>query len=276
MKWKERKIMTVEITCPKCNFSKTIPAKKIPDGLRWVKCPRCKEIFEFVSPEPQSDINREQQEPENGNKDRASSPWEKRDEVGLWHGIYDTFKSVLFSPGQFYRGLKYNDGIKEPMSFGLLLGSVGTMFGVFWQFLVMSEKIGSISGNLLNNFSINLIFLGIIIISPFFVILNMFVSGAVTHLCLLLVRGGRHGFEGTFRVVAFSQATQIIGVFPFIGGLIGWFWHIIVIIIGLRNIHESPYLRVIAAVLIALLLKVLIMIPFFLIRSFMSGIMTYF
>ena len=147
--------MTVEITCPKCAFSKNIPAHKIPAGLKWVKCPQYKEIFEFTSQVSQPGISKEQQEPEKEGKGRSLSPWEKRDDLGLWKGIYLTFKTVLFSPKEFYSNLIYNGGIKEPMAFGLLLGSIGTMFGIFWQFLVMSGKIDSISGNLLNNFSLN-------------------------------------------------------------------------------------------------------------------------
>jgi hypothetical protein len=82
---------------------------------------------------------------------------------------------------------------------------------------------------------------------------------------LLVVRGGENGFEATFRVVSYSQATQIWGVIPFLGGFIGGLWIIIVQIIGLREIHETSYLRVILALLIPialiLLLVMAIVIP---------------
>ena len=75
------------------------------------------------------------------------------------------------------------------------------------------------------------------------------------HLCflslfLLVVRGGQNGFEATFRVVSYSQATQALGLIPFIGGWIGGIWQLIVQIIGLREIHEISYFRVVIAFLI--------------------------
>ena len=65
-------------------------------------------------------------------------------------------------------------------------------------------------------------------------------------------------------MVSYSQATQIWAVIPFIGGFIGSLWILIVQIVGLREIHETSYLRVILALLIpvALILLVLaIVIP---------------
>jgi hypothetical protein len=68
-------------------------------------------------------------------------------------------------------------------------------------------------------------------------------------------------------VVSYSQATQLLGLFPFIGGLIGFLWMIIVQIIGLKEIHETSYLKVIIAFLIPpaliLLLVMAIVVPLF-------------
>jgi hypothetical protein len=54
--------------------------------------------------------------------------------------------------------------------------------------------------------------------------------------------------------MSYSQATQIWGVIPILGGFIGFLWILIVQIIGLREIHETSYLRVILALLIAIAL----------------------
>lgn len=51
-------------------------------------------------------------------------------------------------------------------------------------------------------------------------------------------------------MVSYSQAAQIWGLIPFIGGSIGWIWQLVVQIIGLREMHETSYSRVIIAFLI--------------------------
>ena len=258
--------MTVEITCPNCNFSKKVPKDKIPTGVRYAYCPRCKKRFEFTP--VRSDFDFDQAQKEEAKEELfTASPWEKRSELGILPGIYKTFISVLFSPREFFSNMTSDGGIREPMAFGLLFGSLGTMFGIFWQFLIMSGRILTISNFLPDSYSINLLFLGIIIISPLFVLLNMFITGGIIHLCLLIVRGGRSGFKGTFRVVAFSQSTKVLSFVPLIGGLIGWFWHVIVLIIGIRKIHKNTYLRSVFAVLITLILKGIMLLPFYILQS---------
>ncbi len=253
--------MTVKITCPKCNFSKSIPEEKIPAGARWATCPQCKNRFAFAPPEAGPGPEQEQKEiGEEGRVERRAPPWENRSELGLWQGIYQTFKGVLFSPDKLFSTMTHKGGIKEPLAFGLLLGSIGSMFGFFWQFLMMSGSLMALGKELMGHLSMSLIFFVIIIISPLFVTIAIFLISAILHLLLLVVRGGKSGFEATFRVVSYSQATQIWGVIPFLGGFIGFLWIIIVQIIGLREIHETSYLRVILALLIPVALILLLLL----------------
>lgn len=243
--------MTIEIICPNCNFTRKVPREKIPAGTRWATCPSCKERFEFAlfgltSPFGQDRNGRESE----GKGKRAISPWENRFELGLWQGISQTFKAVLFSPEKLFSTMMVGEGIREPLAFGLLLGSIGTMFGFFWQFLIMSGKILSLSGDMIDQSQLKFIFMGIIMISPLLVLLKMFFTGGIIHLSLLILKGGRRGFEGTFRVIAFSQTARILGVIPIVGGIVGSIWHFIVLVIGLKAIHEISYLRVIIALLI--------------------------
>ena len=245
--------MTVDIICPNCNFSKTIPAEQIPVGTRWATCPQCKGRFEINIPETGFNFSQEQKGNEKENEiGRGVSPWENLSELGIWNGVYQTFKAVLFSPEKLFRTMNFRKGLWEPLAFGLLFGSIGTMLGFFWQFLIVLGSFQFVSQDPISQSTMGMIFLGIIIISPFFVVIGIFFSSAILHLCLLLVGGGTSGFEGTFRVVAYSQATKILGLLPFIGGPIGWVWQPTIQIIGLREIHETSYLRVIMAFLMPL------------------------
>ena len=244
-------IMTIDIICPNCNYSKTVPREKIPEGVRYANCPRCGERFEFTPLKPAFGLEAE------GDKRGAVAAsvrplWEIRSESGIWRSIYETGKSVLFSPGHFFGSLKQDDGIKEPFAFGLLFRSLGNMFGSFWQFLLFSGGSISFMSVLEDPFRINLIFLGIMIISPLFAILNMFFMGGMLHLCLRIVGGAKGYFESTFRVVAYTQVTRLFSFIPFIGGFIGFIWHLIILIVGLRAIHDTSFSRVIIALLLPL------------------------
>jgi len=69
--------------------------------------------------------------------------------------------------------------------------------------------------------------------------------------------------------MAYSQATRIWSILPFIGSLIGWIWRSIVQIIGLKEAHETSYLRIIVAfsIPIGLLLLVAVGALFFIIKA---------
>ncbi len=252
--------MSVELICPYCQFSKKVPNEKIPVGAKWVTCPRCHQRFEFSvvekdvdlvtsETEQKTEFERLEEEPEDGYT-RNGAPWENRSELGLWQGIYRTFKEVLFSPETFFRSLTFKAGIVEPLAFGTLVGSLGSMFGLFWQLLMWSGLVLTYGESIFGQFSIGVILLIIMVIIPVLWVAWIFVSSGITHLLLLIVRGGENGYEATLRVVSYSQATQVWSLIPFVGGTIGWIWQLVVQIIGLRHIHRMSYLRIIVAFLI--------------------------
>jgi len=256
----------VEIICPHCYYSREIPEERIPEGVRWARCPRCQERFEVLP----NTVRRASAPSERGDLDSSNSvarvkrryqcPWEARSRLGLWRGIYQTLKAVLFSPEDLFRNGKFEAGIREPLAYGLLLGSMGAMISLFWQFLMLAGGIAALDEPAVGRMAMSVVFLIVLVFVPLFVLVSMFMYSGVLHLFLLLVRGGPRGFEATFRVVAYSQATQVWALIPFLGGWVAGIWQLVVQIIGLREIHETSYGRVIVAFLIpvAILLAVVV------------------
>jgi hypothetical protein len=68
-------------------------------------------------------------------------------------------------------------------------------------------------------------------------------------------------------MVAFSQSTKILELVPFVGGFVGWFWHLIVQVIGLREMHETSYWRTIIAMILPIvfifIISMAIIVPLF-------------
>ena len=236
----------IQITCPHCNYTKSIPPEKIPPGVRWVRCPHCGNRFEYLKKEEGAVTEK-----------RHATPWERRSELGLWEGIKQTLKTVIFSPGNMFSAMPVRGGWKEPLAFGLLVGSIGSMVAVFWDFMIATSGLLNPFSRLSTLLSSPVIFLSFIFLSPLLVTINLFISSSIIHLLLLLVRGGKNGFEATFRVVAYSQATKVWSIIPLIGGPIGWVWKTIVQIIGLKEAHEISYLRIVVAISIPLALLLL-------------------
>ncbi|MFZ7111275.1 MAG: zinc-ribbon domain-containing protein [Desulfatiglandales bacterium] len=236
--------MTVEIVCPSCRFTRMVPEEQIPAAARWAKCPKCGNRFELVLGHPCRATPNSKSEQVSPNGGQEGYP------PGFWRDMCRKARGVLFSPERYFRNTDSAGGLRESFAFGLLLGSVGAMFGWFWQFLVMWGRLGSIGGYLFGQFTAGLIFFGILLLSPLSVALGMLFSTLVLHVSLLIVRGPNRGLGSTFKVIACSQATGIFSFIPFVGGIIGWFWRLVICIIGLKEIHQTTHLRVITAFLI--------------------------
>jgi len=257
--------MIIKIICPKCHFSKELPHDRIPASARWATCPQCKQRFELeqASPVLGIDSGPAQKDVEGEVVGRILSPWERRTEHGIWAGISRTSQAVLFSPKSFFKHTAVEGGLKEPLAFGLLTGSAGMMFEIFWQFLLFGEigdTLSSLVDTLWGSDATMLLSLGIMALCPLLVLITILITSIILHALLSLVRGGKSGFEATFRVVSFSQSAQLWGLIPIVGSLIGAVWLVAVQMIGLRQIHETSYLRVAMALMIpfALLLVFLV------------------
>ena len=209
------------------------------------------ENFEFITEEAWFDVDLQEtgKESEKGSQ-RRGAPWENRSELGLWQGIFRTLKAALFSPETLFSSLTFKDGIREPLAFGLLIGSIGGMFSFFWQFLMLSGGLFYLLQSIFGQVAMGLFFFIVIVIVPIFVTLALFLYSSILHILLVIVRGGKNGYEATFRVVSYSQAAQAWSLIPFIGAFIGGIWQFIIQVIGLRVIHQTSYLRVFSAFLI--------------------------
>ena len=231
--------MTVQITCPKCRYSKQLAEDRIPPGVRWATCPRCKERFDFTLSWPGAK-----------RQGRIPPPWERRAESGLRQGIFQTAKQATFSPRAFFRHTALEGGVREPLAFGILFGSIGLMLELFWQFLRGEGNLSTIQVGFMADYGTGLVFLAAAILCPLAATAMICMTSLIVHLLLSVVGGGKNGFEATFRAVCYSQAAQFWALIPYAGGLMATLWLLVVQLVGIREIHGVSYTRVLIAFLI--------------------------
>ncbi|MFH1230655.1 MAG: YIP1 family protein [Planctomycetota bacterium] len=75
----------------------------------------------------------------------------------------------------------------------------------------------------------------------------MFIYSGILHLCLMILGGNKKGFEATFRSIAYSVSPWVFAIVPFCGGVVGYFWAIVTVIIGLKQTHQIPTWKAIVA-----------------------------
>lgn len=177
-------------------------------------------------------------------------PWERRERFGLLNALYLTVKDVLFTPSRFFQRMPSQVGLLQPLLFALVLGAVGTF--IAWIYSLVSSSLQMmIFGELEAGKSLNLFF--IFLFSPVLVTIGLFIQAGLTHGLLVLLGGGRLGFEATFRVAAYSEAATILLLIPICGSTIALVWSLVILILGLYNIHDTAPWKAVLAVLAPML-----------------------
>jgi hypothetical protein len=172
---------------------------------------------------------------------REKTPWEDRETRGFLGGLFKTLNETLFRPSEFFKKMKVTGGLTDPLLFALIIGMVGLMFSYFWQISlksVMQDMVPAMQAAAGQHIFQGVGMAILAFFSPFLIILGLFISSGILHLFLMMVKGARHGYEATFRVVAYGYSANIFLVIPFCGGLLAGVWAIVLYIIGLREAHE--------------------------------------
>ena len=77
------------------------------------------------------------------------------------------------------------------------------------------------------------------VLAPFQILLGLFINTAVLHVCLMILKLGKKGFESTFRTVCYAGAVQALMLIPILGWFVAPIWGIVVTIIGLREVNNT-------------------------------------
>jgi hypothetical protein len=181
-------------------------------------------------------------------------PWERRQEFGFFPAFFETLKLVLLNPTLAFASMRREGGLGDPLLYALIGGSIGAAVGLVWQLFFSS--VGSLGER---NPVAALIGTGVgavicIVLVPLFLVLFLFIGAGILHLCLMLVGGANRSFETTFRVVSYSiGSTNPLAIVPFCGGMVAFFWNIVLECIGLAKAHETTTGKAVLAVLLPLI-----------------------
>jgi hypothetical protein len=192
----------------------------------------------------------------------AGTPWDQRDRLGFLNALVETTRQVLGSPGEFFRSMPPAGGMGSPLLYAVVIGWIGLVAAALYQALFRSIVGSSFAAfgdrpelaaalawaESWGGFFVQVVF------GAVFVVIGVFVVSGILHLMLLLLGGAERGFEATFRVVSYGQATSVFFLLPFCGQLIGAVWSLVVYVVGLAAVHRIGQGKAAAAVLLPLLL----------------------
>lgn len=183
-------------------------------------------------------------------------PWPPRGDANPLDALTTTWREVVFHPTSFFRNMPREDDYGAVIAYYLIIGVVVAGIRLFWSSLFdfggLPEAIFRAAGITQEVPKSN----GIVsfLFSPLVLLMALYISAGLTHLGLWVLRGAKNGFDTTTRVTAFSYSPMLFTAVPFIGGLAGIIWMIVLTTIGLREAHQTTTGKGIAAILLPYLI----------------------
>ncbi|MGD9125044.1 MAG: Yip1 family protein [Desulfarculaceae bacterium] len=225
--------------CPFCGTQ--IDEDSRPGGLPGtVQCPTCSQEVDRSQPAPAPPPL-----PQSPIRPSQAPAWEGED--GFFSRIWATIWQVLLHPVMTFSAPGKAE-LTWPMSFGLILGTLGGAAQAFWDRALGWETFTSGDG------------FWWIIVQPLKVLFSLFISSAILHFMLWILRGAHKGFSQTFRVLGYTQAASIFLLVPGLGLLLNFVWGLVVVIGGLAAAQDTTRWRVFWAMFLPFLFMLVIAI----------------
>lgn len=171
-------------------------------------------------------------------------------------GLVATVMLFVTDPTTAFRRMSLTMGIFRPLIYGVLLAWVGEAVAYLFGLVFQASIFGFLSQIDGMEEVIPAAFLGMglgifaLILAPVFIVIGIFIYSLIVHLFLMMVGGDQSGFGATFRVVCYSNTSQLAQVIPIAGGIIAFVWSLILGIIGLTEAHRTTTGKAVAAVLL--------------------------
>jgi hypothetical protein len=138
-------------------------------------------------------------------------------------------RSVVAAPADFFRGIRRQGDFVNPLIFAIICYEISAILGGLLSLVGVS--MGDTQG--FGSFLIGLI------LAPIGAAIGLFIGAGILHLLVMLIVGSRNsGYEGTFRVSAYSSVTSLVSWIPFIGWIAS-LYGIYLAIIGIREVHTT-------------------------------------
>ena len=158
-------------------------------------------------------------------------------------------RGVVTAPVGFFRSIRRQGDFVNPLIFAIICYEVSAILGGIIALAFGSRGFGG--------------FLVSIILTPIGAAIGLFIGAGILHLLVMLIVGSRNsGFEGTFRVSAYSSVTSLVSWIPIIG-LIASLYGVYIAIMGIRETHSTTTgkaaLVVLIPVVVVIVLAVLIL-----------------
>lgn len=177
-------------------------------------------------------------------------PWPPPEGAPVLAAFGETWRSATFDPTGFFGRVPRSGESGAALLYYLIIGMLVAGASLFWSSLGPA----GLGQDRVAELGVEIAPLTSFLLTPLILAIGLGIGTAITHVMLLIVRGATHGIGTTLRVFCYAYSPMIFGVVPFLGGLVGGIWMLVVAVIGLAAAHGVPTWKPVVAVLLPFLL----------------------
>jgi len=142
------------------------------------------------------------------------NPWLNRYAFGVIKSIFISIKQILFKPGMFFLSLRDNHPIGDAFKFYFVF-IITELVVIGALFAALNPKLTMLAVSSLRLLATPSFIITVIIMMPVMFVgmaIGLFITSGISHLFVLLFRGSG-GYDGTFSVISYGAATQMLFFF---------------------------------------------------------------
>jgi hypothetical protein len=143
--------------------------------------------------------------------------------------------------------------IMRPLIYAVLVGGAAAAVAAFWEIAFRGMMMPFLPGEWREEMGFagetiqQIIFL---FFAPLIIAIALFISSAVIHLMLILLGGTNRGYMATMRVNCYGETSSLAQMVPFAGYFFAVVWWVVLMIIGLAQVHRISHGKAAVAVLL--------------------------
>jgi hypothetical protein len=196
-----------------------------------------------------------------------SAPFVERGRGGLVATFIESWRLAALEPVRFFRQVKIGE-TRSAVLFGVIALTLGNWISLVFSYMTASATMGffaqitrRMSGRIDTSPLLQIVqgftlgsFIGQLVATPIIALVGLYLTAAVFHVLLLVVRGAPRGFDATLTVVGYASGIFLIRAVPACGGLIAGVWFMVATIHGLAEAQRCGSAKSAFAVLMPLVL----------------------
>lgn len=191
-------------------------------------------------------------------------PWEQPERYGFFPSFYHTILRVMFRAPDFFRTIRSDAPLTRPVFFYVLLSFFQTVITRLWSLNSLQELSRTVTDPqtlaridvLMQGLSTPLI----LVLTPFLMILQLFLFAAFYHLMIRLAQPDRADFNTVVRVIAYSAAPLVVCVVPLVGNTVGSMWFLASTFVGCKYALDLSWPKTALALVPLFLLALAVML----------------